>query len=71
MLLVAGVAFAATPASAPVVRVPVTTEGGDAAVLTTGAEDAWRGNPDARVTVVQFSDIECGYCRRMFAQTSP
>jgi protein-disulfide isomerase len=70
LLLLTGVAFAATSADAPVVGVPVTTEGGDAAVLTTGTDDAWRGNPDARVTVVQFSDIECVYCRSMFAQTS-
>jgi protein-disulfide isomerase len=30
-----------------------------------------RGNPDAKVTAVNFDDLECGYCARMHAQLFP
>ena len=30
-----------------------------------------RGNPDAKVTVINFDDLECGYCARMHAELFP
>ncbi len=30
-----------------------------------------RGNPDAKVTIINFDDLECGYCARMHATFFP
>ncbi len=30
-----------------------------------------RGNPDAKVTVINFDDLECGYCARMHEELFP
>ncbi|MEX1021282.1 MAG: thioredoxin domain-containing protein, partial [Litorilinea sp.] len=37
----------------------------------TMAGDAYRGNPDARVAVVEFSDFQCPFCRRHQQDTQP
>jgi protein-disulfide isomerase len=51
--------FAAPPASPPQEAVNVTGLGYD------------QGAPTARVTVVEFSDFGCGYCRRFHESTFP
>lgn len=42
----------------------VTTEDGNTATLKIAATDAWKGNPDADVVLVEFADLECGFCKR-------
>lgn len=34
-------------------------------------DDARKGNKDAKVAIVEFSDFECPYCHRYFQQTYP
>jgi len=53
---------------APAYSVAVTTEDKNEATLTLSPEDAWKGNPDAAVAVVEFADLECGYCKRASSQ---
>jgi protein-disulfide isomerase len=37
----------------------------------TVAGDLTRGNPDASVVVIEFSDLQCPYCKRHHEQTQP
>ncbi len=34
------------------------------ATMSLNATDAWKGNPRAKVAVVEFADLECGFCKR-------
>jgi len=52
----------------PVLEWEVQTEDGNKAILMTEPDDAWMGNPDATVAVVEFADLECGYCKRASGQ---
>lgn len=47
---------------------PVTTEEGTTAPMQLSPGDAWKGNPQARVTLVEFADLECGFCKRASAE---
>jgi protein-disulfide isomerase/uncharacterized membrane protein len=46
----------------------IRTEDGNQAQLVIRPGDAWLGNPEATVQVVEFADLECGYCKRTAAQ---
>ena len=46
----------------------VKTEDDNDTTFSLDPDDAWTGNPDARVSVVMFGDLECGYCKRTSAE---
>jgi protein-disulfide isomerase/uncharacterized membrane protein len=48
--------------------IDATTEKKKKAKIAIGPDDAWRGNPKAQVTVVEFADLECAYCKRAAGQ---
>lgn len=50
-----------TPAG---VSFAVTTEDGTPANVAYAPGDAWKGNPNAKIAVIEFADFECGYCKR-------
>jgi len=54
--------------SAPARSFTVTTEDNKQATYTLDPDDAWAGNKDAKVAVVMFGDLECGYCKRSSAE---
>ena len=52
----------------PLLSWDIETEDGNQATLRVSASDAWKGNPNASVAVVEFADLECGYCKRASGQ---
>lgn len=50
--------------------ITVTTEDGQSASFDLEPDDAWKGKIDAKVIVVEFADLECGYCKRASAEMS-
>jgi protein-disulfide isomerase/uncharacterized membrane protein len=52
----------------PALSWTVTTEDDQQATLTIEPDDAWKGAADAKVAVVEFADLECGYCKRASGQ---
>lgn len=48
----------------PNLSFPITTEDGTPGTVTIEPGDAWKGNPKAKVAVIEFADFECGYCKR-------
>jgi len=43
----------------------------EARIFVSLSDDPVRGNPNAPVTIVEFSDFQCPFCARFFAQTLP
>jgi protein-disulfide isomerase/uncharacterized membrane protein/peroxiredoxin len=35
------------------------------------ADDATYGNPESKVTVIEYADFECGYCKKLFYSLTP
>ncbi|HNH45564.1 MAG TPA: thioredoxin domain-containing protein [Myxococcota bacterium] len=54
----------------PLRSITVTTEEGSEATFSLEEDDAWKGNLNAQVTVVEFADLECGYCKRTASELS-
>ncbi len=53
---------------APTLSFTVKTEDNAEATYQLDPDDAWTGNRDAKVAVVMFGDLECGYCKRSSAE---
>lgn len=49
-------------------EITVTTEDKNEALIALRSDDAWKGNPNAEVVLVEFADLECGYCKRASSQ---
>ncbi len=49
---------------APSISYDITTEDGNPGKIAIQPDDAWKGNPDAKVAIIEFADFECGYCKR-------
>lgn len=53
---------------APALSFTVKTEDNRDTSFTLDPDDAWVGNRDAKVAVVMFGDLQCGYCKRSSAE---
>jgi protein-disulfide isomerase len=53
---------------APALSFTVTTEDKNERTFSLDPDDAWTGNRNAKVAVVMFGDLECGYCKRSSAE---
>jgi len=47
---------------------PQPTSGGDIAIRAVDKNNDWiKGNPDAKISIVEFSDTECPFCKKFHA----
>jgi len=53
---------------APARSFSVTTEDKNPATLRISPEDPWKGNPEASIAIIEFADLECGYCKQKSAE---
>ncbi|MDP2660178.1 MAG: thioredoxin domain-containing protein, partial [Dehalococcoidia bacterium] len=67
--LVAGVGAAAVVVA--LVIILVSLMGRATGTPATTGESATKGNPDAKVTVVEYSDFQCPFCAQFALQTFP
>jgi protein-disulfide isomerase len=52
----------------PVSSWTVKTEDNNERELTLRPDDIWKGNPNAKVVLVEFADFECGFCKRFSSE---
>lgn len=57
-------------APAPGRTIDVTSEDDKTGAIVIAPRDAWKGNPKAKVTLVEFADFQCGHCRSASAALS-
>jgi len=55
---------------APSLSFAIQTEDKNPATLTISPSDPWKGNPEASIAIIEFADLECGYCKRMSSEIS-
>ena len=52
----------------PQLSFEIQTEDKKTATLAISPNDPWKGNPNATIAIVEFADLECGYCKRMSSE---
>jgi protein-disulfide isomerase len=54
----------------PALSFSIETEDKNTATVQTSPNDPWKGNPNASIAIIEFADLECGYCKRMSSEIS-
>ncbi len=64
---------ATTPTTAPTQQptAPTGPSGPTAVNVTVGPNDPIKGNPNAKIAVVEFADFQCPFCERFFKDAEP
>ena len=55
---------------APNLQFEIQTEDKNTATLSISPDDPWKGNPEAKIAIIEFADFECGYCKRSSSELS-